>query len=87
MQIKKNHIDLLKSVYGLANEPDGNTDKFKINDSKIESIIEELDNYSRSYNGHEYGLPMHGYHIHEMKKIVRNCLINNKDSLNRKETQ
>ena len=45
-----------------------------LSDEQIDSIIYNLDEYARDYNGYEYGLPTHGEHIENMRILVKQFL-------------
>jgi hypothetical protein len=45
-----------------------------LSDEQIDSIIYNLDEYARDYDGYEYGLPTHGEHIENMRILVKQFL-------------
>lgn len=46
----------------------------RLSDEHIDSIIYNLDEYARDYDGYEYGLPTHGEHIENMRVLVKQFL-------------
>lgn len=46
----------------------------RLSDEQIDSIIYNLDEYARDYDGYEYGLPVHGEHIENMRILVKQFL-------------
>ena len=46
----------------------------RLSDEQIDSIIYNLDEYARDYDGYEYGLPTHGEHIENMRILVKQFL-------------
>ncbi len=46
----------------------------RLSDEQIDSIINNLDEYARDYDGYEYGLPTHGEHIENMRILVKQVL-------------
>lgn len=45
-----------------------------LSDEQIDSIIYNLDEYARDYNGYEYGLPIYAEHIENMRILVKQFL-------------
>jgi hypothetical protein len=46
----------------------------RLSDDKIDNIIYELDEYARNYDSYQYGLPIHGEHIENMRIFVKQFL-------------
>lgn len=59
----------------LINERERRKEQDGLSDQKIDQLLENINYYSEKYNGYEYGVPIFGEHVNNLREIVRKSLI------------